>query len=202
MKGVAAMTDFFGETLRRLRMEKNISQQQLADRLHVERSSVANWEGGRRLPDTAMISRVAEALDVDAAFLLAATQESGETPNVLLVDDERIILDGGIPVLEEAIPGANVAGFTKPSQAVEYCRKNAVAISFLDIDFGRTSGIDLCRELLRIRPRMNVIYLTAFRDYAFDAWQTGACGFMAKPLSVEKVRDQLSRLRYPVRGVM
>ena len=196
------MTEFFGETLRRLRMEKNLSQQQLAECLNVERPSVTNWEGGRRLPDVSMVFRIAEILGVDAAILSAASEKVAEVPDIMLVDDERIILDGGIPVIEKAIPGANVIGFTKPSQAVEFCRKRPVAIAFLDIDLGRTSGFDLCRDLLRIRPRTKVIYLTAFRDFAFDAWKTGACGFMVKPLGVEGIREQLSRLRYPVRGLL
>ena len=196
------MTEFFGEALRRLRIERQLSQQQLADRLHVERPSVTNWEGGRRLPDAAMITAIARVLDVDAAVLLAKSEEPGEVPNVLIVDDERIILEGGIPVLKEALPDANVVGFTKPSQALEFGRKNLVTLALLDIDFGRTSGLDLCRELLRVRPHANVVFLTAFRDYAFDAWQTGACGFMLKPLSVEGIRRQLPSLRYPVRGLL
>ena len=196
------MTEFFGEALHRLRIERQLSQQQLADRLHVERPSVTNWEGGRRLPDAAMITAIARVLDVDVAVLLAKSEEPGEVPNVLIVDDERIILEGGIPVLKEALPDANVVGFTKPSQALEFGRKNPVALALLDIDFGRTSGLDLCRELLRVRSHANVVFLTAFRDYAFDAWQTGACGFMLKPLSVEGIRRQLPSLRYPVRGLL
>ena len=150
----------FGETLRRLRMEKGLSQQQLADRLHVERSSFANWEAGRRLPDAALISQIAKALGVDPAVLLSAAESPDEPPNVLLVDDESIILDGDLPILREALPGAKVFGFTKPSQAVEFVRKHPVALAFLDIELGRVSGLDLCRELIRIRPRVNVVYLT------------------------------------------
>ena len=103
-----------GETLRCLRMEKSLSQQQLADRLHVERSSVANWEAGRRMPDAAMISQLASALGMDSASLLAAAEEPDEAPNIMLVDDEPIILSGGLPVLREALPYANVVGFTRP----------------------------------------------------------------------------------------
>ncbi|MBQ7563374.1 MAG: response regulator [Lachnospiraceae bacterium] len=192
----------FGETLRRLRMEKGLSQQQLADTLHVERSSFANWEAGRRLPDAAMISQIAKALDVDAAILLSTAENSDETPNVLLVDDESIILDGGLPVLREALPGAKVFGFTKPSQALDFVRNYPAALVFLDIELGRVSGLDLCRELIRIRPRVNVVYLTSFREYSFDAWDTGACGFLLKPLETEAVRRQLLHLRYPVGGLL
>lgn len=196
------MTTSFGETLRRLRTEKGLSQQQLAVRLHMERPSVANWEAGRRMPDAATVYQIAEALSVDSSALLSAADDSGEAPNVLLVDDEPLIVTGGIPALQEAMPNANVVGFTKPSQALAFFSENPVALAFLDIELGRTSGLELCREMLRLRPRTNVIYLTAFREYAFDAWDTGACGYLLKPLETETVRAQLSRLRYPVKGLL
>lgn len=196
------MTTSFGETLRRLRTEKGLSQQQLAVRLHMERPSVANWEAGRRMPDAATVYQIAEALSVDSSALLSAADDSGEAPNVLLVDDEPLIVTGGIPALQEAMPNANVLGFTKPSQALAFFSENPVALAFLDIDLGRTSGLELCREMLRLRPRTNVIYLTAFREYAFDAWDTGACGYLLKPLETETVRAQLSRLRYSVKGLL
>lgn len=192
----------FGETLRRLRMEKGLSQQQLADRLHVERSSFSNWEAGRRMPDAAMISQVAEALGVDAAVLLSAAESPDESPNVLLVDDESIVLEGNLHVLREALPGARVFGFTKPSQAVDFVQSHPAALVFLDIELGRVSGLELCRRLIRLNPRLNVVYLTAYREYSFDAWDTGASGFLLKPLDVEAVRGQLLHLRYPVGGLL
>ena len=192
----------FGETLRRLRIEKGLSQQQLANKLHVDRTSISNWEGNRRFPDVDMLSLLAKALGVDVALLLASAEETDSAPNVILVDDERIILSEWLSVLQEALPGANVSGFTKPSEALTYAMETPVAIAFLDIELGRYSGLDLCRQLLHIRPATNVIYLTAYRDYSLDAWSTGACGFLLKPLSVDNVRDQLTLLRYPVRGLM
>ena len=192
----------FGETLRRLRMEKGLSQQQLADRLHVERSSVANWEAGRRMPDAALVSQIAKALGADAAILLSTAEISDETPNVLLVDDESIVLEGNLHILREALPGARVFGFTKPSQAVDFVQSHPAALVFLDIELGRVSGLELCRRLIRLNPRLNVVYLTAYREYSFDAWDTGACGFLLKPLEAEAVRRQLLHLRYPVGGLL
>lgn len=196
------MTTPFGETLRRLREEKGLSQQQLADRLHVERSSVANWEAGRRVPNATLFSQIAKALGADAAILLSTAEISDETPNVLLVDDESIVLEGNLHILREALPGARVFGFTKPSQAVDFVQSHPAALVFLDIELGRVSGLELCRRLIRLNPRLNVVYLTAYREYSFDAWDTGACGFLLKPLDVESVRGQLLHLRYPVGGLL
>lgn len=189
----------FSETLRRLRIEKGLSQQQLAGALHVDRSTVTKWETGDRVPDAVMISLLSDCLGVDVAELLRASKKSAERTVVIMVDDENIISRGGIPVLERAIPGAEIAAFTVPAEAVAYAKANPVSLAFLDIEMGRVSGLDVCRELLEANPRTNVVYLTAYREYSLDAWATGACGYLLKPITEDAVRNMLARLRYPIR---
>lgn len=191
------MSMLFADMLKKLRTGKGFSQRELAERIFVTRSAIAKWESGSRLPDVAMIKRISEALGADVNALISAASEIDEIINVIMVDDNKIILGGCLPVIESVIPNASVTGFTKPSEAVEYARANRVALAFLDIEMGTTSGLDVCRELLEINPRTNVIYLTAYREYSFDAWSTGACGFMLKPITAEGVREQLKKLRYP-----
>ena len=53
-----------GETIKHLRTEKGLSQQQFADMLYVDRSTCANWETGRRMPDTSMIVNISKVLGV------------------------------------------------------------------------------------------------------------------------------------------
>ena len=191
------MHTIFAETLRHLRTERALSQQDLAERMNVARSTVARWETGSRLPDVAMLTRLARCLGVEVDTLLRAAEASDEPPKVMMVDDRKIILSGGLPVLEAVMPKATVVGFTRPSEAVEYARTNRVALAFLDIELGKVSGFDLCRTLLEIDPRTNVVFLTAYVDYSFDAWSTGASGFMLKPITAEGVRAELRKLRYP-----
>ncbi len=191
------MSLFFSDTLRKLRTEKGLSQQELAEKMYVTRSTVVRWETGSRLPDAAMISRLSEVLGADANILLSAAAQSDECPNVVMVDDRKLILTGGLPILGEVMPNATIMGFTDADEAVEYARANRVALAFLDIELRNTSGLDLCRELLKINPRTNVVFLTAYSEYALDAWGTGASGFMLKPITSEGVREQLKNLRYP-----
>ena len=195
------MSKYFSDTLKKLRNKKGLSQLELADRLFVTRSTVSRWESGNRLPDAVMITRLDEVLGVDGSILFDAVEQSDECPNVIMVDDNKIILSGGLPILLEVIPNATVTAFTKPKDAIEYVKVNRVALAFLDIEMGTVSGLDICREMLKVNPRLNVVYLTAYREYSFDAWSTGASGFMMKPITAEGVREQLSRLRYPVRGL-
>ena len=187
----------FAETLKKLRTERGLSQRELANAMYVTQPTVARWENGSRLPDAVMISRIALLLKVDAGTLLAAAVEKGVSPNVIMVEDRQIILTGGLAVLKEVMPEATITGFEWASDALEYARNNRVSLAFLDIELGGTSGLDLCRSLLDVNPAMNVVYLTAYADYALDAWSTGASGFMLKPITPDGVRTQLQNLRYP-----
>ena len=187
----------FAETLKKLRTDKGLSQRELAERMYVNRSTVARWESGSRLPDAMMISRLSKCLGIDVNILLSAAAESDGAPNVIMVDDRKIFLSGALPILEEVMPGATVTCFARPSEAVEFAKANRIALAFLDIEMGKTNGLDLCRTLLEINPRTKVVYLTAHIEYAFDAWSTGASGFLLKPITTEAVRAQLKNLRHP-----
>ncbi len=191
------MNQHFSETLKKLRTKCELSQQALAEKMYVTKATVSRWESGFRLPDAIMITRLSQILDVDVNVLLSAAAESDECPNVILVDDRKLILTGGLQVLEKVMPNATVTGFTEADEAIEYAKANRVVLAFLDIELRETTGLELCRALLDINPRTNVVYLTAYSNYALDAWSTGASGFMLKPITPEGVREQLEKLRYP-----
>ena len=155
------MSMLFGKNLKKLRIEKGLSQHELAERVYVTRTSVNRWESGSRLPNAEMIFRLSKVLDADVNILLSTAAQSDECLNVIMVDDMKLILTGGLPILEEVMPNANIIGFTDVSEAVEYAKMNRVALAFLDIELRNTSGLDLCRDLLKINPRTNIVYLTA-----------------------------------------
>ena len=199
-KDLEQLDNTFSETIRRIRIEKGLSQQQCADLMNVDRSTIAGWETGRRMPDVDMITRISNALGTDVSYLVNISQAEQDSPIIIMVDDERIILSGGIPVIKKVLPNSYVKGFTKPSEALDFARDNRVSLAFLDIEIGKLSGLNLCSDLLTINPRTNVIFLTAYMEYSFDAWSTGGSGFLLKPLSADAVKQQLSRLRYPLLG--
>lgn len=188
----------FAQTLRKLRLDRGLSQQELARRVYVTQSTVARWESGSRLPDAAMISLLAQSLGVDSGSLLEAAAIGSASPHVIMVEDREIILAGSLSVLSEVMPDATVVGFAWPADALAYAEENQVSLAFLDIELGSESGLGLCRALLDINPTTNVVFLTAYPDYALDAWGTGACGFMLKPITAEGVRSQLANLRHPL----
>ncbi len=59
----------FGQRLRQLRIEQNMTQTELADKARVSRSSVANWESGIRFPDVDAIKIIAALFNVPMDYL-------------------------------------------------------------------------------------------------------------------------------------
>lgn len=193
------MNSEFSKILKKKRYEMGISQETLAKKLFVTKAAVSNWEKGNRIPDIDMVIKIAKCLDIDISVLMS---DGNETPNVIIVDDDRIILKGSIPIIKSVIPNASVIGFTHPSKAIEYAKNNKVALAFLDIELGNTSGLELCSTLLEINPRTNVVFVTAYSNYSLDAWGTRAVGFILKPITAESVSEMVKRLRYPLKGVI
>lgn len=61
----------FGENLRRIREERGMTQQMLADHLFITRQAVSRWEGGSRYPDLMTTKKMSQYLEVSIDELLA-----------------------------------------------------------------------------------------------------------------------------------
>ena len=60
----------FDNNLKQLRIQRNLKQEELAEKLHVTRQTVSGWETGRRQPDLDMLKKLAEVLDIDIQELI------------------------------------------------------------------------------------------------------------------------------------
>ena len=194
------MTVSFAERLKQFRTEKGLSQQQLAMKMLVDRSSIARWENGTRSPDILLMPRLAESLGVDVSDLLADDSAVPVIPRIILVDDEKPNLAGGLRVLSETLPGAEITGFLRPSEALMFAKCNPVNLAILDIELGRSNGFELCEKLITIHAETNVVFLTAWPEHALKAWKTNACGFLVKPLIPDDVLKILPKLKHPLPG--
>ena len=59
------------DNIKKLREEKNLTQQQLADKLYVSRQTICRWENGSRCPDLITAKKLALELDVSMDELIA-----------------------------------------------------------------------------------------------------------------------------------
>ncbi len=79
----------FGENLKRIREEKGMTQQTLADYLYVTRQAVSRWEGGSRYPDLMTAKKMAQFLETSVDELLA-------DDDMKMYVEKNAILDDGV----------------------------------------------------------------------------------------------------------
>ncbi|MBE6877258.1 MAG: helix-turn-helix transcriptional regulator [Ruminococcus sp.] len=73
-----------------LRNQKGITQKELADYLHISKSSVGMWEHGQRDPDTAMLLKIADFYEVTVDYLLGR-ESTTSTQQALIAETIRKI---------------------------------------------------------------------------------------------------------------
>ena len=118
--------------------------------------------------------------------------------NIIVVDDERFILNGEVDLICRTVPDAQVWGFSRGTDALDYVYANPVDVAILDINMPDYDGIDLARRMKIYRPAINIIFATAYSDYYQQAMRIHASGYMLKPLRPEVLLEELNDLRHPV----
>lgn len=64
-----------GEILKEHRKNLNLTQQQVADQLHVSRQTISNWETGKSLPDVSMLIEISMLFDLSLDYLIKGDEQ-------------------------------------------------------------------------------------------------------------------------------
>ena len=113
---------------------------------------------------------------------------------VLLVDDEPLALRrleslfGDIDAVE--VVGTAATG----EQAEEQIAALAPELVILDISMPKKSGIRVAADLA-VEPRPEIIFVTAFEQYAPDAFEVDAADYLLKPVRFDRLRQAVERAR-------
>ena len=116
----------------------------------------------------------------------------------LAVDDENLQLNKLVDALKEADPKCEILSFNNPLTAYEAVKRVKIDVAFLDIEMGGMNGVELGKRLKSLNPSINIIFVTGYDQYALDAYSMHASGYLTKPVSSERIRNELSNLRYPM----
>ena len=117
---------------------------------------------------------------------------------VLCLDDEELALQMIVTCVKEAKPDADVEGFDDQDELLEEAKKNGCDVVFLDIHMPGMNGVEVAKRLKEINRKMNIIFVTGFSDYKGDAMDMKASGYIMKPVTKEKIEEELENLRYPI----
>ena len=117
---------------------------------------------------------------------------------ILCVDDEPLALQMLLMSIRKAKPDAEVDGFEEPEDLLEEAEKNGCDIAFLDIHMSEMDGVEAAKQLKKLNPKMNIIFVTGYSEYAGEAMRLHASGYIMKPVNKDKVAAELEDLRFPI----
>lgn len=72
-----------GKTIKKIRAEKGLTQEQLAEQLHVTRQAVSNWEQEKTQPDVETLTTMAEVLEVPVEELIYGNETNKESKVII-----------------------------------------------------------------------------------------------------------------------
>lgn len=117
---------------------------------------------------------------------------------LLLVDDEELQLIRLEKICKKLMPDAEYFCYTNPKIALNEMINEKIDIAFLDVEMPEISGISLAKKLKSSNHLINIIFVTAYDNFALDAYKLHASGYVMKPVTEAKVKSELEGLRYNI----
>jgi two-component system LytT family response regulator len=117
---------------------------------------------------------------------------------IICIDNEKYALDILVRAVHEAAPDAELRSYSRAMDMLAEVRQSFVPdVVFADIEMPGMTGLDLAVELKKISGDVNIIFVTGYSDYAYEAMRVRPSGYVMKPVTGEKVQVELNNLRYP-----
>ncbi|WP_050801687.1 LytR/AlgR family response regulator transcription factor [Ornithinibacillus scapharcae] len=112
----------------------------------------------------------------------------------ILVDDEPLALDF-LEIQLKRVSKISIEGKYSCFNLEENKELiKQVDIAFLDIDMPNVKGIELAAEMLHINPDLLIIFVTAYNDYATEAFELTAFDYLIKPIHLDRLRKTCERI--------
>ena len=113
--------------------------------------------------------------------------------NVIYVDDERMALECFEYEARALKEIAQMNLFDRAEDALCFARQNEIDVAFLDIEMPDMSGLLLAKALRDIHPDICIIFVTAYSNYALDAFHADAIGYVLKPYDSPTIAHALHK---------
>jgi DNA-binding LytR/AlgR family response regulator len=114
-------------------------------------------------------------------------------PTAIIADDERLMRDQLRMRLEQVWPELEIVGEAKNGdEAVELVGQCKPDFTFLDIRMPGKTGIEAARE---IGDSSQIVFVTAYDQYAVEAFERGAVDYVLKPSEPERLKVTVERLK-------
>lgn len=114
----------------------------------------------------------------------------------VVAEDEALLRESLLGLLAEAWPELEVvAACEDGGSALEAIAAHQPDVAFLDIRMPGLTGLEVAGALAQASPHTRVVFVTAYNQYAVDAFERGAVDYLLKPVARERLLATVARLK-------
>jgi DNA-binding LytR/AlgR family response regulator len=114
----------------------------------------------------------------------------------VIAEDERIFREALGSLLASEWPELTVlASCEDGADALEAIAEHKPDVAFLDIRMPGLNGLDVAAAALKLSPDTQVVFVTAYNQYAIDAFEKGAIDYLLKPVEPKRLAASILRLK-------
>ena len=114
----------------------------------------------------------------------------------LVAEDEALLRHALVAELKRAWPALQVVAECEDgASAVEALAERQPDIAFLDIRMPGLTGLEVAALAAEASPRTRIVFVTAYDQYAIDAFERGAIDYLLKPVKPERLDATVARLQ-------
>lgn len=116
--------------------------------------------------------------------------------HIIYVDDEKPAIDNFRLTTANFQEISTLHTFQSGEEALAFAKSNTVDVAFLDMEMPGIHGLELAKAMKKYDSRIRVIFVTAYSQYALDAWGVDATGYLMKPYTAAEIRKELGKCTY------
>ncbi|CAM1345090.1 LytR/AlgR family response regulator transcription factor [Tenacibaculum amylolyticum] len=114
-----------------------------------------------------------------------------KTYTCVVVDDEPIAREILETFIEKTTNLQLIGSFQNAFEVIDFSKQHTIDIYFLDINMPEVNGLSLARI---INNSANVIFTTAYRDYAIDGFNLNVVDYLLKPIAFDRFLQAIQKI--------
>lgn len=117
-------------------------------------------------------------------------------PKCIVAEDEELLRNSLVGLLREAWPQLDiVAECEDGGSALDAIATYQPEIAFLDIRMPGLTGLEVAAAAADASPTTQIVFVTAYNQYAIDAFDKGAVDYLLKPIARDRLAATIKRLQ-------
>lgn len=114
----------------------------------------------------------------------------------VIAEDEVLLREALVKQLRQAWPELQVVAECEDgASALEALAEHTPEVAFLDIRMPGLSGLEVAAAAAQVTPRTQIVFVTAYDQYAIDAFERGAVDYLLKPITQARLATTVQRLQ-------